>query len=157
MVEILDEDGNTARSDGRTIQIGYGLAARATDEQVAVIFAHELAHSVLHHRERLEAAGAGKGVIGQVGKDRRLNLQAEQDADRLSVYLLANAGIDPHAAPRLWRSKFGKKLSGGIFHNPSHQSAKDRAQMMEAEISAHLQSGPAYPSELLASRKKPLV
>jgi hypothetical protein len=157
MVEILDENGNTARSDGGTIQIGYGLATRATDEQLAVIFAHELAHSILHHRERLEAAGARNGVLGQLGRDRRLNLQAEEDADRLSVYLLANAGIDPHAAPAFWRSKFGRRLSGGIFHNLAHPSAKARAQAMDAEIAAHSHDGSlAYPADLLATRTQPL-
>jgi predicted Zn-dependent protease len=157
MVEILDENDTTARSDGGTIQIGYGLASRATDEQLAVVFAHELAHSILHHRERLEAAGARIGVLGQVGRDRRLNLRAEEDADRLSVYLLANAGIDPHAAPAFWRSKFGRRLSGGIFHNLAHPSAKARAQMMEAEIAAHSHAGAlAYPAELLATRTQPL-
>jgi hypothetical protein len=157
MVEILDENDTTARSDGGTIQIGYGLASRATDEQLAVVFAHELAHSILHHRERLEAAGARNGVLGQVGRDRRLNLRAEEDADRLSVYLLANAGIDPHAAPAFWRSKFGRRLSGGIFHNLAHPSAKARAQMMEAEIAAHSHAGAlAYPAELLATRTQPL-
>jgi hypothetical protein len=158
MVEIVDENGDIARSDGATIQIGYGLAARASDEQLAVIFAHELAHSILHHRERLEAAGANNGFFGQVGRSRKLNLEAEKDADRLSVYLLANAGIDPHAAPAFWRSTFGRRLSGGIFHNQAHPSAKTRAQLMDAEISAHSQGGAlGLPTELLASRTQPLT
>jgi len=157
LVEILDENGDTARSDGHTIQIAFGLASRATDDQLAVIFAHELAHSILHHRERLSAAGADNGLLGQVGRSRRLNLQAEEDADRLSVYLLANAGIDPQAAPEFWRSKLGRHISGGIFHNLAHPSAKARAAMMEAEITAHIRPGePAYPADLLATRTQPM-
>lgn len=157
MVEILDANDDTAQSDGRTIQIAYGLAARATDEQIAVIFAHELAHSILHHRERLEAANAANGLLGQLGRSRRLNLEAEEEADRLSVYLLANAGIDPHAAPAFWRSPLGRHISGGIFHNLAHPSAKARAAMMEDEIAAHIRPGqPADPGALLASRTQPM-
>jgi hypothetical protein len=158
LVEILADNGNTSRSDGRVVQIAYGLASRATDEQLAAIFAHELAHSILHHRERLSSADVSKGLAGQFGRDRRLNLQAEVEADRLSVHLLANAGIDPHAAPALWRSRLGKRLSGGIFHNRAHPSAKARAKAMEAEIAAaRLAAGQStYPVELLARRSEPM-
>ena len=156
-VEILDVDDNTAHSDGRTIQIAFGLAARVSDDELAVIFAHELGHSILHHRERLSAAGADNGLLGQLGRSRRLNLEAEKEADRLSVYLLANAHIDPHAAPNFWRSEFGRRLSGGIFHNLAHPSAKARAEMMEAEIAQHIRPGEAaYPTDLLAHRNDPM-
>lgn len=150
LVEVLAEDGDTAHSDGRVIQIAYGLVSRASDEQLAAIFAHELGHSVLHHRDRLSAADVKKGLLGEFGRDRRLNLQAEAEADRISVYLLANAGIDPRAAPGLWRSKLGKRLSF------AHQSAKDRAQLMEAEIARMAGSAPYYPADLLAQRTAPM-
>jgi hypothetical protein len=157
MVEIRDVSSETARSDGQTIQIAYGLAVRATDDQIAAIFAHELAHAILHHRERLSAANASKGPLGESGRNQRLNRQAEEEADRLSVYLLANAGIDPHAAPNLWRSKLGRHISGGIFHDAAHPSAKARAAIMEAEIAAHIRPGqPSYPAALMATRTQPM-
>jgi hypothetical protein len=156
LVEILAEAGSMeARSDGQVIQIGYGLASRASDEQVAAIFAHELAHSILHHRDRLSAAGVSKGLLGELGRNKRLNLQAEEEADRLSVHLLANAGFDPKAAPSLWRSKLGRQLSGGIFHDGMHLSAKDRAAMLDAEV-AKLPGSPTYPAELMALRNQPM-
>jgi len=158
LVEILaDEHSTDARSDGRVIQLGYGLASRASDEQIATIFAHELAHAILHHRDRLSAADVNKGLLGEFGRDRRLNLQAEEEADRLSVYLLANAGIDPHAAPAFWRSKLGRKLSGGVFHDRMHLSASDRAAMLDNEIATNLPGGAApYPAALMARRSQPM-
>jgi hypothetical protein len=157
MVEILDVSSETARSDGQTIQIAYGLATRATDDQIAAIFAHELAHAILHHRERLSAANASKGLLGEFGRSQRLNRQAEVEADRLSVYLLANAGVDPHAAPNLWRSKLGRHISGGIFHDAAHPSARARALMMEAEIAQHIRLGQSsYPAALMAARTQPM-
>lgn len=151
LIEILADDGNTAHSDGRVIQLAYGLATRASDTQLAVIFAHELGHSILHHRDRLSAAGVRKGLLGEFGRNGRLNRQAEAEADRLSVYLLANAGIDPKAAPDLWYSKLGRRLSF------AHQSGRDRARLMEAEIAAHLTgAAPYYPADLLAMRGQPM-
>lgn len=157
LVEILAGKGDDARSDGRVIQIEFGLASRASDEQLAVVFTHELAHSILHHRDRLSAADVKKGLLGEFGRNRRLNLQAETEADRLSVYLLANAGIDPSAAPAFWRSKLGRSLSGGIFHDGKHLSAKARAKMLDEEIAAGLSGpAPAYPAELMAERGRPM-
>ena len=151
LVEILADNGNTVHSDGRVIQIAYGVATRADDTQLAAMFAHELGHLVLHHRDRLSAAGVKKGLLGAIGRDRRLNLQAESEADRMSVYLLANAGLDARAGPGLWRSKLGHRLSF------AHQSASDRAKLMDAEIAAHLTGCPPYdPVELLAQRSQPM-
>jgi hypothetical protein len=155
--EILAGNGTIARSDGRVVQISYGLATRASDDQLSAIFAHELAHSILHHRDRLSAADVKKGLLGEFGRNRRLNRAAEVEADLLSVHLLANAGIDPHVAPALWRSKFGQGLSGGIFHDRAHPSAEARAQALDAEIAQHIGSArPSYPAHLLDKRTQPL-
>ena len=104
LVEIRAENAFNARSDGRVIQVNYGLAAAATDDELAVIFAHEMGHLVLEHRRRLEAAGVEKGFFGEFGKNQRLNRQVEVEADRMAVHLLANAGYDPAIAPRFWRT-----------------------------------------------------
>jgi hypothetical protein len=156
--EILSGNGTIARSDGKAIQISYGLVARASDDELAAIFAHELAHSILHHRDRLSAADVKKGLLGEFGRNRRLNRAAEVEADLLSVHLLANAGIDPRVAPALWRSEFGRGLSGGIFHDRAHPSAEARAEALEREIAEHhLGPGlPSYPEHLLSKRAQPL-
>nr|WP_166176529.1 M48 family metallopeptidase [Altererythrobacter segetis] len=156
LVEILADQGNDARSDGRVIQIGFGLASRASDEQIATIFAHELAHSILHHRDRLSAADVNKGLLGEFGRNRRLNLQAEKEADRLSVHLLANSGYDPRAAAAFWRSKLGKQLSGGVFHDRMHLSAKARATMLDSEVSKLASGSASYPDDLMALRNQPM-
>lgn len=155
LVEVLADKGNDARSDGNVIQIAYGLAGRVNDGELAAIVAHELAHSILHHRDRLSDAEVREGLLGEFGRNRRLNRQAEVEADRLSVYLLANAGVDPRAAPAFWRSKTGKRLSGGIFHDAAHPGADARAQMLDSEIAARAAAGaPAYPADLLAERAR---
>ena len=157
LAEILADNGTTARSDGRVIQISQGIAASATDQELAVIFAHELAHSILRHRDRLSAADVSKGLGGEFGRDRRLNREAEIEADRLSVHLLANAGFDPASAPVFWRSPLGKRLGGGLFRSRVYPSPEARAQQLEGEIALYLAGGaPSYPGHLLIRRYRPL-
>jgi hypothetical protein len=157
LAEILADGGTTARSDGRVIQISRGLAARASGGEIAAIFAHELAHSILRHRDRLSAADVSKGLGGEFGRDRRLNREAEIEADRLSVHLLANAGLDPASAPAFWRSPLGKQIGGGLLRSRVYPSPEARAQQLEREIADYLPGGPpSYPGHLLARRGGPL-
>ena len=153
LVEVLVRDGRAARSDGRVIQLGLELIASASDEEIAAIFAHELAHGVLHHRDRLASSGVSKGFGGEFGRDRQLNAEAEIEADRLSVHLLANAGYDPRIAPALWRGKLGRKLDAGLFRKQIYASPDKRAQALDQEIANYLSGGaPSWPGHLLAKR-----
>lgn len=157
LVEIRSENGLNARSDGRVIQINYGLAAAANDNELAVVFAHEMGHLVLEHRRRLEAAGVEKGFFGEFGKNRRLNRQVEVEADQISVHLLANAGYDPAIAPAFWRSKLGRRAGGGLFRSSTYASPEARADLVEREIADHLaqSKGPSLPAHLLDRRDRP--
>lgn len=157
LVEIRAADSLDARSDGRVIQVNYGLALAATDEQLAVVFAHELGHLVLEHRRRLEAAGVEKGFFGEFGRNRRLNRQVEVEADLISVHLLANAGYDPAIAPAFWRSRLGRRAGGGIMRSGTYPSAKARAELVEREIAEHLadRTGASFPLHLMSARDRP--
>jgi hypothetical protein len=157
LVEIRAADSLDARSDGRVIQLNYGLAEAASDEQLAVVFAHELGHLVLEHRRRLEAAGVEKGFFGEFGRNQRLNRQVEVEADRISVHLLANAGYDPAIAPAFWRSGFGRRVGGGLRISATYPSAEARARLIEREIAEYIGGGaaPTWPGHLLARRDVP--
>lgn len=154
LVEVVAGSGRVARSDGRVIQLGYGLTSDLSDDGLAVSFAHELAHVVLEHRRRLSAAGVSKGLFGEFGADRRRNRQAEVEADRLSVHLLANAGFDPQIAPHFWRSREGRSVDAGIFRSAYYPPPSERAEIMERELAEYLPQarGPSRPDHLLALR-----
>ena len=157
LVEIRAQSALSARSDGRVIQVNHGLAAAASDAELAVIFAHELGHVVLEHRRRLEAAGVEKGFFGEFGRNQRLNRQVEVEADRISVHLLANAGYDPAIGPAFWRSRLGRRAAGGLMISTTYPSTEARARLVEREIADYLGGGaaPSFPGHLLARRDVP--
>ncbi|ABF51965.1 M48 family metallopeptidase [Sphingopyxis alaskensis] len=130
-VEAKDKPGAVA--DGRLVLVNQGLADfTADDAELAAAIAHELAHNILRHRARLDAAGVDRGLGKQFGRSARLFRQTEVEADRLSVWLLAGAGYDPGAAARFW-SNFGQRKGRPLFQAGTHPGWRDRVAALEAE------------------------
>lgn len=125
-----------AVADGRLVLVNYGLAQFARDDdELAAAIAHELAHNILRHRARLDAAGVDRGLGKQFGRNARLFRQTEVEADRLSVWLLAGAGYDPAAAARFW-SRFGQRKGRPLLQAGTHPRWRDRVASLEAEAMA---------------------
>lgn len=159
VVEIGTEKSMSARTDGHIVHVPLRLAEAASDAELAVIVAHELAHVILQHRSRLEAAGVEKGLLGELGRNRRLIRQAEEEADRLSVHLLANAGFAPTSAPAFWRSPLGRRIGGGLLRHRAYHAPDTRAELLEREIADHLDTTASLhrPAHLLVLRDRPMA
>lgn len=154
--ELLPTPGLNAASDGTAVQIGAGFFDRYADDQVAAVVAHELAHTILHHRQRLDAAKVDRGLSAQLGRSGRLFRATEGDADLLSVALLYNAGYDPQAAVRFWRAH-GGDVDGGLLRSRTHPSPGARAAAIAAEIARMPPGAPRpYVPPVLATRDEPL-
>jgi predicted Zn-dependent protease len=143
---IVSKEVNAWCMPGGKIAFYSGLIDRlqATDEEIAAVMGHEIAHALREHgRERASQAmaqgigisvvGAALGVSGgvqdltQMVLDLTFNLPNsrtdETEADRIGVELAARAGYDPRAAITLWE-KMGK-VGGGqppqfLSTHPSH-------------------------------------
>jgi hypothetical protein len=154
--ELVLGPGLTADADGLVIHIGVRFFALYPDDQVAAIVAHELAHDILRHRARLDAAKVERGVLGEVGRSQRLIRRTEDEADLLSIHLLRNAGYDPQIAIRFWRDE-APKIDGGIFRSRTHAGGRSRAAAMAAEL-AKVPAGATRPygPPLLKARDEPL-
>lgn len=146
---ILPSRQLNAYANGRSVQITSRLAeAVANQEELAAILAHEFAHHILRHRARLDAAGIQRGLLANFGRNARLIRETEEEADRLSVWLLARAGYDPAAAARFW-SWFGRRgLS--LLGSPTHGGWRSRVARIEAEIAAMRAAGPGARPPLLS-------
>lgn len=145
-----------ASADGRVVQLSGAFLDRFDDAQVAVIVAHELSHNILRHRERLNAAKVDRGLLRELGRNGRLFRTTEDDADRLGVHLLRNAGWDPALAVNFWRGP-GARIAGGIFYSRTHSSPARRAGLIAQEIAALPPNAPIpYRPPVLATRDHPL-
>lgn len=133
-VEASEKQGAVA--DGRLVLVNQALADFAIDDaELAAAIAHELAHNILRHRARLDAAGVDRGLGKQFGRNARLFRQTEIEADRLSVWLLAGAGYDPAAAGRFW-TRFGQRKGRPLLQPGTHPRWRDRVASLEAEAAA---------------------
>ncbi len=121
----LSTEVEVGAAEGKRVIIEPGALREASEEGLAVIVAHELAHNLLHHRARLNLAGRSPANVRVT----------EREADRLAVWLLANAGYEPENTARFMRS-FGKRTDPGIFGDRSHDNWKVRAGSMDSELAA---------------------
>jgi hypothetical protein len=154
--EVLLGPGMDASADGRIVQIAVRFFERYTDDEVAVVVAHELAHNILHHATRLDAAGVKRGLLSEVGRNGRLFRLTEDQADLLGMYLLRNAGYDPRIAVRFWRDH-GGDVDGGLFRSRTHPSSAARAKALEAEIARIPANAPKpYVPPIIATVDQPL-
>ncbi|TCP98793.1 hypothetical protein C8J46_104342 [Sphingomonas sp. PP-F2F-A104-K0414] len=154
--EILLGSGLDASADGSVVQIGERFFEGYTDAEIAVVVSHELAHNILRHRSRLDAAKINRGLLAELGRNGRLIRETEDQADLLGIYLLANAGFDPMSAPKFWRDK-GGAVDGGLFRSRTHASSKARANALEAVAQA-IAANPVRPiiPPVVATRDVPL-
>lgn len=144
-VQLNPSDDLNARADGRRLFISTALAGFAeTDDELAVILGHELAHNVLRHRSWSETGGEGR-TMADAGCDPRLcgAGDPERQADRVGLYLAARAGYRPEVAAPFWR-RFGASNWRVRYPQLAHASAGTRATRLEAvqaEISAKIAAG----------------
>lgn len=154
--EILLGAGLDASADGSVVQIGERFFEGYSDAEIAVVVSHELAHNILRHRARLDAAKINRGLLAELGRNGRLIRETENDADRLGIYLLANAGYDPMSAPAFWRNK-GGTIDGGLFRSRTHASSKARADLLEG-LAREIEASSVRPiiPPIVATRSVPL-
>jgi hypothetical protein len=130
--EVVTDNSLDSDADGARVQISSRMVAlAATDDDLAAVLAHELAHNVLRHRARLDALHVSRGLLGQFGRNAILIRQTEGEADRLGIYLLARAGFSLDAAMDFW----GRLRSTvWTFGDATHPGWKDRISLMQAEV-----------------------
>ncbi len=124
--------GKDAGADGDMVSVSIGLAQYAIDQdEFAFIIAHELAHNILGHRAQIDAM---KGIKTK-SEIRKAILATEVDADRLSVWLMANAGYNPQGAVR-FAGHCRKDSCLGLFTDAVHLGWSKRAAVLTSEIAA---------------------
>ena len=128
---------------------------RLTDDEIAAIMGHEMAHALREHgRERMSQSVAqevGMNVIAaatgmssggaqmmQTAAQLALTLPhsrgQESEADIIGLELLARAGYNPNAAVVLWQKMGQAGAGGGPAFLSTHPSGPQRIQSLQAAI-----------------------
>ncbi len=154
--EVVTEDDPQAYADGEIVQVTAGMSqfTEASDNQLAAVIAHELAHNILRHRERTEQSGTPRDYRRYLGRYTRLSRAMEEEADRLSVWLLQLAGYDPRAPIAFWE-RFGPNNDSPHPFGRTHSPWRERVIAVEAEqhaMRATLASDPRARPALLGRR-----
>jgi len=124
-----------ARADGQRVFVASAMAVFAeTDDDLAVILGHEMAHNVLKHREFFDERGFARSILGNYGNAPWELVQAEREADRVGLYLMARAGYDPARGPVFLRA-LAQRAPGLRYAQWGHPStgARARAQQVTAD------------------------
>ena len=132
------------------IYTGVVQKLKLTDDEIAQIMGHEIAHALLGHgRERMSRAIAMQGgmQIGSILAGRDISILApvadialtlpnsrenESEADRYGVELAARAGFDPRAAVRLWEKMSAASGDGPPQFLSTHPAPGNRIQALNA-------------------------
>ncbi|MGQ0751148.1 MAG: M48 family metallopeptidase [Betaproteobacteria bacterium] len=157
---ISSPEVNAWAMPGGKIAVYTGIMEKLklTDDELAAIIGHEIAHALREHgRERASqqmAQGLAVGVIGAavglggLGQDLAglvadvtfglpYSREFEREADRIGVELAARGGFDPRAAITLWQ-KMAQAGGGGtpefLSTHPSDQSRIQDLQMYAQRV-----------------------
>lgn len=152
---ISSKELNAWCMPGGKIAVYTGLidGLKATDDELAQVMGHEIAHALREHAwERASksvtaglglsivgiALGASEGQMDMAGLVYNVTFELpnsrehEVEADRIGIELAARAGYDPRAAITLWQ-KMGKASEGAPPKWLStHPASEDRQQDLKA-------------------------
>ena len=127
---------------------------RLTDDEIAMIMGHEMAHALREHsREQLaknQATSIGISLgaqllgLGDIGSTAarlggqllslKFSRNDESDADLVGLELAARAGYNPQAAVSLWRKMGEATGEGGIGFLSTHPTGPSRIRQLEGDV-----------------------
>lgn len=127
---------------------------KLTDDEIAMIMGHEMAHALREHsREQLaknQATSIGISLgaqllgLGDIGNaaarlggqllSLKFSRNDESDADLVGLEMAARAGYNPQAAVSLWRKMGEATGEGGIGFLSTHPTGPDRIRQLEGNV-----------------------
>lgn len=160
---VETKEWNASAMGNGAIWVYSGLMKDMSDDELAIILGHELAHYTHEHSRRgakqrfwaqlfglggmvaAEALDGKKGtavgiasLLGMTVWSSGYSRDMEDQADRVGLRYVSQAGYNVHAGPQLWsrfREKYGEADVISNFFIGSHSRASDRIKNLEQEIS----------------------
>jgi predicted Zn-dependent protease len=150
------KDLNAFCMPGGKIAFFYGILAllQLTDDEVATIMGHEMAHALREHaRERMAKTAAtrigasvlsaffglgntGEALLNMGGQLLRLRFsrEDESEADIVGMELAARAGYDPRAGVTLWQKMMGANKGAPPQFLSTHPAGDTRIKDIEGKL-----------------------
>ncbi|MEP6965925.1 MAG: M48 family metallopeptidase [Polaromonas sp.] len=154
---ITSKDLNAFCMPGGKVAVYTGIVEqlKLTDDEIAMIMGHEMAHALREHARARIAKSQGTGTLlslgaqllglGQLGDvaasigtqllTLRFSREDETDADLVGLELAARGGYNPQAAVSLWQKM---AQAGGGAGGPSflstHPSGPERIQQLQSNV-----------------------
>jgi hypothetical protein len=133
-VLLARSDQHNAYADGRHVFLTTGLVARVrSDDELAFIIAHEMAHNILRHAALMRSDAVAHGIGRTFGQSGRTIRETEREADALGGELMIDAGFDPVAGAAVLE-RLGTDLGIALF--ATHDPAGRRIAAMRALAAA---------------------
>jgi predicted Zn-dependent protease len=171
-------DELNAASDGSKIYVATALLRFASDDELSVVLAHEIAHNAMRHRDaqmRNMLGGAVLGALADIamaaggrntgGRYTSMGAEAgakafsqdfEREADYIGMYILAWAGRPLGNAATFWR-RMAVEHPTGIVFGSTHPTTAERFVRLEQwtrEIEPRVASGEPFGPEMRDQRNR---
>lgn len=148
LVRLVESERINAGADGKNLYVTTGTTRfLASDEELAVIVAHELVHNAMQHAPvdgfpdavldtaiRMPLMGITPAVVTTVAQA-LLSEGYETEADQVGAYVMAMAGMSVEGLPELWRTmalEFPDQIETGCL--ATHPSSAERFLALEQTV-----------------------
>ncbi|UZK65888.1 M48 family metallopeptidase [Sphingomonas sp. M1-B02] len=135
-VELIAGVEVNAWADGERVVVTTAILDKcSTDDQLALVIAHEMGHNLLGHRHDSAMAGGAPSLLPVSGEGSAKGRADEEAADRFAVTMARAAGYDlGQAVPFLAMLLDADGPSARAA--PTHPTTKRRLRLLEAAIAA---------------------
>ena len=138
-VELAPGNAINANANGLVAQISGRLVNWIqSDDELALVIAHEIAHNLLDHPKRLSEKSTLSGLATSLGLSGKAQRQMELDADRMGIIMAAGAGYNYKIAPDFWaRLNSNAPLAAFLAtSHPTTRARRENAQRVVGEINS---------------------
>lgn len=133
-VELAPGNSLNSSANGKVAQINGAMAVWVrSDDELALVIGHEVAHNILGHNARIEREHLDKALLLPFGSAGRKLRDMEREADSLGTRLAAQAGYNYRIAPQFW-AQVGRASGIGAFWATTHPTPRNRAENVAATV-----------------------
>lgn len=138
-VELAPGNAINANANGLVAQISGRLVNWVeSDDELALVIAHEMAHNLMGHPKKLSEKSSLSGLATSLGLSGRAQRQMELEADRMGIIMAASAGYNYKIAADFWaRLNSNAPLASFLAtSHPTTRARRENAQRVVGELNS---------------------